>query len=62
MRCFEVADTGMGIAAPEREQLFDRFFRSPTPVEQAIPGTGIGLSIVKAIAEAHHGSVTGRER
>jgi signal transduction histidine kinase len=54
----EVSDTGMGIAADDREQLFDRFFRSAAAVEQAIPGTGIGLSIVKAIVDAHHGAVT----
>jgi signal transduction histidine kinase len=54
----QVSDTGIGIPAAERAQLFDRFFRTDAAVEQAIPGTGIGLSIVKAIVDAHNGLVT----
>jgi PAS domain S-box-containing protein len=53
----EVADTGMGIAAAEQEHLFDRFFRSSEATERAIPGTGLGLTIVKAIVERHEGSI-----
>jgi PAS domain S-box-containing protein len=53
----EVADTGMGIAAAEQEHLFDRFFRSTEASEQAIPGTGLGLTIVKAIVERHDGNI-----
>jgi signal transduction histidine kinase len=52
----EVRDTGIGIAAEERERLFERFFRTKAAGEQAIQGTGLGLSITKAIAEAHGGS------
>ena len=51
----EVEDTGIGIPAPELPQVFERFFRSSTATEQAIPGTGLGLVISKAIAEAHGG-------
>jgi PAS domain S-box-containing protein len=54
----EVADTGMGIPADEQEQLFERFFRSSTATAQAIPGTGLGLTISKAIAEAHGGRIS----
>jgi signal transduction histidine kinase/HAMP domain-containing protein len=54
----EVEDTGIGIPAPEQARIFERFFRSSTATEQAIPGTGLGLVISKAIAEAHHGSIT----
>jgi PAS domain S-box-containing protein len=53
----EVADTGMGIAVDEQEQLFDRFFRSSEATERAIPGTGLGLTIVKAIVERHEGRI-----
>jgi signal transduction histidine kinase len=53
----EVEDTGMGIAPEEQEQLFDRFFRSPEATERAIPGTGLGLTIAKAIVERHEGSI-----
>jgi PAS domain S-box-containing protein len=54
----EVADTGIGIPAGEQERLFERFFRSSTATAQAIQGTGLGLTISKAIAEAHGGRIT----
>ncbi|MDX6476624.1 MAG: hypothetical protein QOH95_2135, partial [Gaiellaceae bacterium] len=53
----EIADTGLGIPVAEQSRLFQRFFRSSTATEQAIPGTGLGLVISKAIAEAHGGTV-----
>jgi signal transduction histidine kinase len=53
----EIEDTGIGIPAAEQSRLFQRFFRSSTATEQAIPGTGLGLVISKAIAEAHGGSI-----
>ena len=43
----EVEDTGIGIPAGEQGRLFQRFFRSSTATEQAIPGTGLGLVISK---------------
>ncbi|MFL5952592.1 MAG: ATP-binding protein [Gaiellaceae bacterium] len=54
----EVADTGIGIPRGEQDRLFQRFFRSSTATEQAIPGTGLGLVISKAIAEAHGGTIS----
>jgi PAS domain S-box-containing protein len=54
----EVADTGMGIPEDEQEQLFERFFRTARAQEQAIPGVGLGLSISKAIVEAHNGRIS----
>jgi signal transduction histidine kinase/CHASE3 domain sensor protein len=56
----EVEDTGIGIPTDEQRQLFQRFFRSSTATEQAIPGTGLGLVISRAIAEAHGGSISVR--
>jgi signal transduction histidine kinase len=53
----EVADTGIGIAPAEQEHLFERFFRSSEATERAIPGTGLGLTIAKAIVERHEGSI-----
>jgi len=53
----EVADTGIGIPEAEQDRLFQRFFRSSTATEQAIPGTGLGLVISKAIVEGHGGSI-----
>ncbi|HEY2636167.1 MAG TPA: ATP-binding protein [Solirubrobacteraceae bacterium] len=53
----EVEDTGMGIPRDEQSRLFDRFFRASTATAQAVPGVGLGLTIVKAILEAHGGTV-----
>jgi signal transduction histidine kinase len=53
----EVSDTGIGIPESERERLFERFFRSQTVLERQIQGTGLGLFISKAIAEAHGGRI-----
>jgi PAS domain S-box-containing protein len=53
----QVEDTGIGIPSAEHDRLFQRFFRSSTATEQAIPGTGLGLVISKAIAEAHGGTI-----
>ena len=58
----EVEDTGIGIPKAEQERLFERFFRSSTATDQAIPGTGLGLAITRAIAEAHGGRITFRSQ
>jgi two-component system, OmpR family, sensor kinase len=50
-----VADTGPGIPADERDRVFDRFYRQPGT---SPPGSGLGMAIVKAIADAHGASVT----
>ncbi|MFF5079404.1 sensor histidine kinase [Actinoplanes sp. NPDC000266] len=52
-----VADTGIGIPAPEQPQLFNRFYRSSRTREQRIPGAGLSLAISRAIIERHHGSI-----
>lgn len=52
-----VADTGIGIPAGEVSQLFGRFFRASTATKSAISGIGLGLTITKAIVEAHHGTI-----
>jgi len=54
---FEISDTGIGISEGEREQLFERFFRSQSALERQIQGTGLGLYISKAIVEAHGGRI-----
>jgi signal transduction histidine kinase len=56
----EVEDTGIGIPKAEQERMFERFFRSSTATDQAIPGTGLGLAITRAIAEAHDGRISFR--
>lgn len=52
-----VTDTGPGIPASEQDRLYDRFFRSQSATEQAVQGTGLGLTIVQAIAALHGGHV-----
>lgn len=52
-----VTDTGIGIPVEEQGQLFTRFFRSSLALGQAIPGSGLGLSITRSIVERHGGSI-----
>ena len=52
-----VTDTGIGISAPDQEQLFREFFRSTNPAALSRPGTGLGLAIVARIAARHGGTV-----
>ncbi len=54
----EVADTGMGIAAEDVSQLFDRFYRARNATGRSIPGLGLGLTIVRTIVEGHGGTVS----
>jgi len=54
---FTVKDWGSGIPAGEIGQIFDRFTRVGTGRSRETGGFGLGLAVVKAIAEAHHGSV-----
>jgi len=53
-----VADTGVGIPADEQSKLFSRFFRASTATRRAIPGTGLGLVIARAIVDAHAGTIS----
>lgn len=52
-----VADSGPGIPAAEQEKIFERFYRLGSELRRETQGVGIGLSIVKHIAEAHGGRV-----
>jgi two-component system sensor histidine kinase MprB len=51
-----VRDHGPGVAAEDATRVFDRFWRSNDA--RHLPGSGLGLSIVKDVAESHGGSVT----
>jgi signal transduction histidine kinase len=51
-----VADLGPGIAAEDREHVFERFFRQDHSRSRDGGGSGLGLAIVTAIAEMHGGS------
>jgi two-component system sensor histidine kinase TctE len=50
----EIEDNGIGIDAPDRELVFERFYRV---LGTGTDGTGLGLAIVRAIVDAHRGSV-----
>ena len=52
-----VADTGPGIPKAERKRIFKRFYRLDNGLTREAAGAGIGLSIVKHIAEAHGGTI-----
>lgn len=51
----EVADNGPGMSEDQTARIFDRFYRAGTRNEQ--PGSGLGLSIVKSLVEAHGGRI-----
>lgn len=54
----EVEDTGMGIREEDRAKLFTRFFRTTHAHELGVPGSGLGLSIAKAIVDVHGGRIS----
>ncbi len=49
----EITDHGIGIPKSEQAQIFDRFYRIEDALTQETRGTGLGLSLVKHIMEAH---------
>jgi two-component system sensor histidine kinase KdpD len=51
-----VHNFGSTVRIEDRDRIFDRFYRA-SDVKDSIPGTGIGLSVVRKAAEAHHGHV-----
>jgi two-component system phosphate regulon sensor histidine kinase PhoR len=53
----KVSDTGVGIPAEELPKIFEKFYRVKHPKTRHITGTGLGLSLVKGIVEAYHGSI-----
>jgi signal transduction histidine kinase len=53
-----VGDQGPGIPLEEQRRIFDRFYRTKDARQTNVRGSGIGLSLVKHIAEAHGGQVT----
>ena len=54
----DVADQGIGIPPDEVDRLFQRFVRASNARTSGRPGTGLGLSVVKAIVDLHGGRVT----
>jgi signal transduction histidine kinase len=54
---FSVEDRGFGIDANDRKHIFDAFYRGRDAIAQQIQGSGLGLNLVRRIAEAHGGKV-----
>ncbi|MEK5493110.1 ATP-binding protein [Paenibacillus sp. FSL R7-0297] len=52
-----VSDTGMGISKDELPYIFERFYRGEKSRNRKTGGAGIGLAVVKAIVDAHAGSI-----
>lgn len=52
-----VADRGIGVDPADLERLFGHYARAASALERGIPGTGLGLTICRAIAGAHEGTI-----
>ncbi len=56
--CIEVKDTGIGIPADKQKQIFSRFYQADEMFTRKHEGSGIGLSLVKSLAEMHGGTAS----
>jgi signal transduction histidine kinase len=54
----QVIDEGVGVDPAEATRIFEPFYRSPRGDRANVQGTGLGLALVKAAADAHGGTVT----
>jgi signal transduction histidine kinase len=52
-----VEDDGIGIPRGERRRIFEMFYRAEDYLSRAVPGTGLGLALVRTIVRAHRGKV-----
>lgn len=53
-----VRDNGIGISKEEQEHIFEDFYRAKNEYTRQVPGTGLGLSLVKKLVECHEGAVS----
>jgi len=53
-----VSDYGIGIRIEDQDKVFSRFYRAGEELTQTVKGSGIGLTIVKQIVDAHKGEIT----
>ncbi|WP_143798845.1 ATP-binding protein, partial [Oenococcus oeni] len=49
-----IIDFGKGISANDKKHIFERFYRADASRSNSIPGSGLGLSIVKELANRQH--------
>jgi PAS domain S-box-containing protein len=52
-----VSDAGRGVSTDEREKLFTGLYRTSRAADRAIPGSGLGLTLSRAVVSRHHGSI-----
>ena len=57
---FSVRDQGHGFPTEDADHLFDKYFRSVAERQRKVPGSGLGLFIVKTVAQRHNGTVSAR--
>lgn len=57
-RYVEIKDEGIGIAKKHQQEIFEQFYRAPSGDVHTTKGSGLGLSLVRKIMEAHHGQVS----
>ncbi|MBB6673594.1 HAMP domain-containing protein [Cohnella nanjingensis] len=53
-----ILDSGIGIAAENKERIFERFYKADASRQRKIEGSGLGLAIVRKIIHLHNGSIT----
>jgi signal transduction histidine kinase len=53
----DIQDTGIGIPADAKEKIFAEFYRVDNLINQSVKGSGLGLTLVKYIIEAHKGKI-----
>ncbi len=58
----EVVDHGIGIPPQEQQRIFEKFYRVGDPLVHNTKGSGLGLSLVRHIVQAHGGEVAGGQR
>ena len=52
-----ISDSGEGIPEDKLEHIFERFYQSPSSINDRNVGTGIGLDLTRSLVELHHGTI-----
>jgi signal transduction histidine kinase len=52
-----ISDTGIGVSVDEREKMFTGLYRTSRARDRAIPGSGLGLTLSRAVVHRHHGTI-----